>query len=226
METVKLRLPGNSDFFTQEAYKVLRTNIQFCGQEVKMVAFTSCSENEGKTTVTLHIAKSFAELGKQVLVIDADLRKSVMAGRNTDAKNPKGLSEVLIGLENLENCVFHTQYSGLDIMFAGKYPPNPVELLGSKYFSTLLQEAKKAYDYIFIDTPPLGPVIDAAVIAPQCDGTIIVLGSSKIRIRQAQDVLEQLKKSECRVLGVVRNQSDAHGKGYYRNAPYYKGYYK
>ena len=109
METVKLRLPGNSDFFTQEAYKVLRTNIQFCGQEVKMVAFTSCSENEGKTTVTLHIAKSFAELGKQVLVIDADLRKSVMAGRNTDAKNPKGLSEVLIGLENLENCVFHTQ---------------------------------------------------------------------------------------------------------------------
>ena len=100
------------------------------------------------------------------------------------------------------------------------------ELLGSKYFSTLLQEAKKAYDYIFIDTPPLGPVIDAAVIAPQCDGTIIVLGSSKIRIRQAQNVLEQLKKSECRVLGVVRNQSDAHGKGYYRNAPYYKGYYK
>ncbi len=133
---------------------------------------------------------------------------------------------MLIGLENLENCVFHTQYSGLDIMFAGKYPPNPVELLGSKYFSTLLQEAKKAYDYIFIDTPPLGPVIDAAVIAPQCDGTIIVLGSSKIRIRQAQNVLEQLKKSECRVLGVVRNQSDAHGKGYYRNAPYYKGYYK
>ena len=81
MEAIELKIPGTDDFFTQEAYKVLRTNLQFCGQDVRVVAITSCDENEGKTTVSLHLAKSLAELGKKVLVIDADMRKSVMAGR-------------------------------------------------------------------------------------------------------------------------------------------------
>lgn len=222
MEGITLKLPGVNDFFTQEAYKVLRTNLQFCGQEIRTIAVTSCNENEGKTTVTLHTAKSFSELGKRVLVIDADMRKSVMVGRNTDAKSPSGLSEMLIGLEKLGDCIFHTQYDGLDLMFAGKYPPNPVELLSSAYFSVLLKEVKKAYDYIFVDTPPLGAVIDAAVVSAQCDGTILVLGNGKVRSRQAQEVLAQLKKSECRVLGVVRNQMHSHNKSYYRKKSYYR----
>ena len=93
-----LKLPGKKDFFTQEAFKTLRTNLQFCGQDICTVVITSCNENEGKTTITLQLAKSLAELDKRVLVIDADMRKSVMAGRNTTAENPAGLSEVLTGL--------------------------------------------------------------------------------------------------------------------------------
>lgn len=95
MEEIVLKLPGTKDFFTQEAYNVLRTNLQFCGQYVRVIAITSCHENEGKTIVTLHLGRSLAELGKRVLVIDSDMRKSVMVGRNTSAKRAAGLSEVL-----------------------------------------------------------------------------------------------------------------------------------
>lgn len=222
MEKITLKLPGSEDFFTKEAYKVLRTNLQFCGQTIKTIAVTSCRENEGKTTITLNIAKSFAEMGKRVLVIDADMRKSVIAGRNTNVRYPSGLSEVLIGIAEFTSCVYQLQQENLHILFAGKYPPNPVELLESEYFKVLLAESKKYYDYIFIDTPPLGAVIDAAVVASLCDGTILVLEDQKIRRRQAQEVLAQLEKSKCNVLGVVRNQMHSHGKAYYKKSAYYQ----
>ena len=219
METIKLDIPGTDDFFIQEAYKVLRTNLQFCGQNIRVVALTSCNENEGKTTVTLHLAKSLSELGKKVLVIDADIRKSVMEGRNTTAKNTLGLSEVLTGIDKLANCIYATQYPSLQLMFSGQYPPNPVELLSGSYFSSLITEAKKVYDYILIDTPPLGQVVDAAVIAPNCDGVIMVIGGGKIRCGQAQQVVSQIEKSGTKILGVVRNSTKKSGgsKYYYRD---------
>lgn len=216
MEQVRLQLPGADDFFTQEAYKALRTNLQFCGQDVKVIAFTSCGENEGKTTVSLHTAKSLAELGKNVLLIDADMRKSVMAGRNTNVRNVAGLSQVLTGMKGVSECLYGTQYPQLQIMFAGKYPPNPVELLNGKHFEKLIEEARKVYDYVIVDTPPLGMVIDAAVIAPCCDGTVLVLSSGKVRYSQAQEVIAQLEKSGSKILGVVRNKSKQPDKAYYR----------
>ncbi len=219
-----LKLPGKNDFFTQEAFKTLRTNLQFCGQNIHTVVITSCNENEGKTTITLQLAKSLAELDKRVLVIDADMRKSVMAGRNTSAKNPAGLSEVLTGLAKAEDCLYKTQYENLSIMFAGKYPPNPVELLGGEYFDALLEAAKASYDYVLIDVPPLGSVIDAAVVAAKCDGTILVISDHQVRYRQAIEVVEQLKKSGSEILGVVRNNIKKREKSYYRK--YYKRRYQ
>ncbi len=220
MEKINLTLPGDNDYFVQEAYKVLRTNLQFCGMDVKVVALTSCHENEGKTTVVLSLAKSLADLGKQVLVIDADMRKSVMAGRNTNVQNPCGLSEMLVGQKKFGECIYKAQYERLHIMFAGKYPPNPVELLAGRYFASLLGEVRKYYDYILIDTPPLGEVIDAAVIAQNCDGAILVLGDENVRRGQALDVLEQLKKSGCRVLGAIRNKVQKNGSKYYGKKRY------
>lgn len=214
--TVKttLKLPGKKDFFTQEAFKTLRTNLQFCGQDICTVVITSCNENEGKTTITLQLAKSLAELDKRVLVIDADMRKSVMAGRNTTAENPAGLSEVLTGLTSVKECLYQTQYENLSIMFAGKYPPNPVELLSGQYFEELLKAAKESYDYVLIDVPPLGGVIDAAVVAAKCDGTILVISDNQVRYRQAIEVIEQLRKSESKILGVVRNNILNHKKNF------------
>lgn len=215
MENIALKLPGSNDFFTQEAYKVLRTNIQFCGADIKVIAITSCNENEGKTTIALHLAKSFAELGKKVLLIDADMRKSVMAGRNTTAKNTKGLSELLTGMNTLEECLYDTQYSKLNILFAGQYPPNPVELISGKYFEDLIAHARQAYDYVIIDTPPLGRVIDSAVVAAIADGTVMVMGGNRVRAKQAKEVVAQLKMSNCKILGVVRNNTSKKSKGYY-----------
>ena len=126
MNQIKLNLPGEKDYFTQEALKTLRTNLQFCGQDIRTIMFTSVGENEGKSTVALGLAKSFADLEKKVLLIDADMRKSVMAGRNTDAKNPKGLSEVLNGLAKLEDVLCQAEEASVYVLFAGQYPPNPV----------------------------------------------------------------------------------------------------
>lgn len=215
MENISLKLPGANDFFTQEAFKVFRTNIQFCGPDIKVISITSCNENEGKTTIALHLAKSFAELGKKVLLIDADMRKSVMAGRNTTAKNTKGLSEVLTGMNTLEECLYDTQYAKLNILFAGQYPPNPVELISGKYFDKLVAQAREVYDYVIIDTPPLGRVIDAAVVATMADGTVLLMGGNRVRSKQAKEVVAQLKMSNCKILGVVRNNVRRKGKGYY-----------
>ena len=202
MEDITLKLPGEDDFFTQEAFKVLRTNLQFCGQDIQVIAVTSCNENEGKTTVSLQLARSLSELGKRVLLIDADMRKSVMAGRNTNAKKAIGLSEVLTGMVKLGDAIYSTQYPNFQIIFAGKYPPN-------------LAETRKVYQYVIVDTPPLGRVIDAAVIAPSCDGSILVIGKNSIHYRQAQEVVAQLEKSGSKILGVVRNNINKKDGGYY-----------
>ena len=225
METIDLKLPGSSDFFIQEAYKVLRTNIQFSGQNFKVISITSCNENEGKTIISMHLAKSFAELGKKVLLIDADMRKSVMASRNTSAQKTKGLSEVLTGMEALQDCLYSTQYDKMHILFSGQYPPNPVELLSSKYFSQLVANAREVYDYIIVDTPPLGRVIDAAVVATVCDGTILVMDSNRIRSKQAKEVVNQLKMSSAKILGVVRNNTKLRSKSAYKKYGYGDKYY-
>lgn len=215
MEKITINLPGSEDFFVQEAYKTLRTNLQFCGQDIKVIAFTSCGENEGKSTISLHTAKSLAEQGKRVLLIDADMRKSVMAGRNAKVQRVCGLCEILTGMKSVSDCLYTTQFPTLDILFSGKYPPNPVELLGSVYFSKLVKASRDVYDYIIIDTPPLGMVIDAAVIAQVCDGTVLVMSNGMVRYGQAKAVIAQLEKSGSKILGVVRNHTGKPRRAYY-----------
>lgn len=205
METTVLNLAGSDHFHTQEAYKSLRTNLMFCGRDVQIITLTSYWENEGKTTVVLNLAKSLAELGKRVLVIDADMRKSVIAGRHARVKNPAGLSEILTGIVKLSDGLYTTQYDNLHLIFSGKYPPNPAELLGGKYFPMLLEETRKVYDYVLIDTPPLGQVIDAAIIAPSCDGVLLVMDSQSVRVKNSKALINQLQKGGVKILGVVRN---------------------
>lgn len=217
MEKIKIKLLGVGNYFVQEATKALRTNVQFCGQNVKIIVLTSCRENEGKSTIVLQLGASLAELDKKVLIIDADMRKSVMAGRNTSAQRPAGLSEVLTGMVRLRDCLYEVEDTSLNILFAGQYPPNPVELLSGEYFDALLEEARKVYDYILIDTPPLGAVIDAAVIAPKSDGTVLVMDTGHVRYSQARDVVDQLEKSGSKILGTVLNNARKSGRGYYKD---------
>lgn len=209
------------DYVTSEAYKTLRTNIFFCGNGIKTILITSCREGEGKSTVSTELAKSLAENGKRTLLIDADMRKSVMLKkRNIYAGDVSGLSEILSGMCRLEDALYSTQLDGFDVIFSGPFPPNPVELIAGK-LSEFLTALKDKYDYIIIDSPPLGQVIDAAVIATCCDAAIMVVSNKKTTRKLAVSVKNQLLKSGCRVLGAVLNETEK-GPAYNRNRYYGK----
>ena len=222
MRTIELLVEEEQNYFMREAFNTLRTNILFSGKDVKTIVVTSCMAHEGKTTVSFETSKSLAESGKRVLLIDADLRKSVMVSRYTKDRGITGLSQLLSGQVSAENAIYKTQIEGLDIIFAGPYPPNPTELVGSPAFKELLDSQRNKYDYIIVDAAPLGLVIDAAVMASVCDGAVIVINAGTIKYRVAQ-----LQKSGCKILGVILNQvsrKSSSGGGYY-SAKYSSEYY-
>lgn len=211
------------NYSAEEAYKSLRTNIQFCGEDKKVIAVTSCTPNEGKSSVTLNLAISMAQAGKKVLLIDADLRKSVLVGSTKVSGSAKGLTHYLSKQAAMIDVICSTNVKNLHIVFAGPVPPNPAELLGGRYFREMIDSLRKVYDYILIDTPPLGSVIDSAVIAQECDGAMLVIESGVISYRFAQDVKAQLEKTNCPILGVVLNKVDMSGNGFY--GKYYGKYF-
>lgn len=212
----------NNDFPTNEAYKMLRTNILFCGNDIKTILITSSHENEGKSTISTEISRSFAEIEKKTLLIDADMRKSVILRKNLKSQNIMGLSELLSGQATIGQVLFNTQNPNFDVIFSGHFPPNPVELISSDNFKEVLNKFKDYYDYIIIDSPPLGPVIDAAVMSTECDGAIIVIASGKTNYREVTATKEQLEKSGCKVLGAILNEVNSKG---IRNSKYYKKNY-
>ena len=160
-----------------EAYKSLRTNLQFCGEDKKVIAITSCTPNEGKSSVSMQLGISLAEIGKRVILIDADLRKSVLLGRTKTEKSVRGLAHFLSGQASLEDVICATNIKNFYMIYSGPFPPNPAELLGGKNFRSLLNALRKVYDYVIVDTPPLGSVIDSAIVAEICDGSIMVIES-------------------------------------------------
>ena len=225
MKEVNIYRPA-LDYSANESYKSLRTNLLFCGEEKKVIAITSCTANEGKSTVSLNLALSLSDSGKKVLLIDADLRKSVLMGRTEVEEQVKGLSHLLSHQETLENVIYATNIPRFHVIYAGTVPPNPAELLGGEYFKRVLSVVRKVYDYIIIDTPPLGRVIDSAVIADECDGSVIVMESGAISYRFAQEVKAQLDKCDCPILGVILNKIDMSKQGYYgKYGKYYGKYY-
>lgn len=224
MKKITLQYIEALDFRTQESYKTLRSNIGFCGASIQTIAVTSTVPNEGKSNVALHLAISMAEAGYKVLFIDADMRKSVIVGKYRVGQVKEGLTNFLSGQEEWEDCVCETEYENLHCIFAGPVPPNPSELLGSTIFVDKLESLKSEYDYVIIDTPPIGSVIDGAVVASVTDGSVIVIEANRMSYRQIKKTKEQLEKSGSRVLGAVLNKVEVTGSygRYYGN---YYGYY-
>lgn len=223
---ITLRFETQDDYRTREAYKTLRTNIELCGSDIRTIVITSCTPNEGKTSVAVELARAFAEAGKQVVLVDADLRKSVLVGRYKTGAVHHGLIHVLAGQETLETVVHMTNIQNLYMIFAGPVPPNPSELLGGGKFRETLLSLRQQFDYIIVDTPPLGSVIDAAVVARECDGAMLVIQNNGISRRFARKVKEQLEKTGCRVLGAILNKVDmSAGSLYGHYGRYYGKYY-
>ncbi|MGX7097732.1 polysaccharide biosynthesis tyrosine autokinase [Gemella bergeri] len=196
------------DSSIKEYYNALRTNVQFLGKDIKVIAITSTSENEGKSTVSINLAISLAELGLKTVLIDADTRKSVMAGRFKFKNKINGLTNYLSGSSPIEDIIYETDVNNLNIIPAGQVPPNPTGLLQNRNFNIMIDVFKEYYDYIIIDTPPIGAVVDAAIISRKCDGFAIVVESNKIKKKVLEKSKEQLEKVGSKFLGVILNKVD------------------
>lgn len=221
---ITLTEKSNSDYFYEEAIKTLRTNLQFSGKNNKVILLTSAYGSEGKSDTSFQLAKELGKAGKKVLLIDADIRKSAYKARYDIQEETEGLSQYLSGqIERIDEIVYKTNYENLYIILAGPYAPNPTELLGDEQFGQLLKAARQVFEYVIVDTPPLGAVVDAAVIGQYCDGAMIVIESGATSRKVIQKVKTQLEKSGCHVLGAVLNRVDISGHGYYNGG--YKKYY-
>ncbi len=222
MRKVQLTMPESDQRF-DEAMKTLRTNIQFSGADIRTIMMTSTEPNEGKSEITFHTALSFANTGKKVLLIDADIHKSVLTSRYHLEEEVDGLSQYLTGQKRAEEVIYNTNIENFDILFSGPYAPNPAELFESDLMKDLLKEELKFYDYILVDTPPVGSLIEGAIIAQYCDGAILVIRSGAISYKRVQRVKRQVEKSGCRMLGAVLNMVNT-SKGSYYNSYYYGDY--
>lgn len=225
MKRINIELPEFT-YGTREEVKTLRTNVQFCGDDKQVILFTSSLPGEGKTRNAIALAASFAELNKNVLLIDADMRKSVMVSRLQVGGADKGLSHFLSGQCTIADAVVATNVPKLHLLLAGPLVPNPTELLSSARFSGMLESFRKVYDYIIIDTPPLGLVIDSAIVARQCDGAILVVESAKTKYRLAQGVKAKLEGTGCSILGVILTKVDRKKQSGYYTKYYGKNYGK
>jgi capsular exopolysaccharide synthesis family protein len=204
----------------EEAYNVLRTNIQYyeLDRKIRTVAVTSWNPGDGKTTTAVNLSISIAKSGMKVLFVDMDLRKP-MVMKHLGNSTFKGMSNLLGGTASLDEVITTTNIEGFSFISCGVKPINPVELIESDRFTTFLEMVKKRFDMIIIDTPPLGSVIDCAIIASQLDGTIIVVKPHTLKFMNMKMMKVQLEKVNAIVLGVVLNDIN---KSDYKN--YYDGY--
>jgi capsular exopolysaccharide synthesis family protein len=216
--------PG--DYFYEEAMKTLRTNVQFSGKHNKVILLTSGHGNEGKSDISFNLSVELGKAGKKVLLIDADIRKSVYKSRYGIEEETMGLSQYLSGqVEKIDDVVYKTNYENVYMILSGPYAPNPTEMLGDEQFGQLLKAARQVFEYVIVDTPPLGIVVDAAVIGQYCDGAIMVIERDATSYRVCQKVKSQLEKSGCKILGAVLNKVESKGKGYYGKYGQYGGAY-
>ena len=211
------------DFHYAEAIKTLQTNIQFAGKNTKVVMITSCFPNEGKSDIALSLAKEMATSGKRVLLLDADIRKSSFISRFRIQEKVYGLSQYLSGQITPQDLIYMTNYHNMNMIFSGPSAPNPTNLLGDEVFAMMMDTLRQHYDYIFVDTPPISSVIDAAIVAQRCDGAIMVVESEAVSYRAVQKALAQIEKSGCSILGGVLNKVDTKRNKYY-SSYYYKKY--
>lgn len=184
----------------EESWKKIRTNLLYC--EGKIFALTSLSANEGKTTVTLNLAKQLSLLGKKVLVIDSDLKKPSIKKALGVTKKVSGLSEFL---SNQDQVQIFSYEKNFDVIFAGKTPPNSSELLSSPHMVDFLSEAKEKYDYILIDTPPLSGSIDCQILGALVDGMILVIRTNFDKVQLLTKAIKELRNKRIKIIGTVLN---------------------
>lgn len=219
MDKLKLIVHEDPKSPVSEAYRILRTNIQFSSLDnpVKTIVITSAGPGEGKTTSIINLGIAMVQSGLKVLLIDGDLRNPQIH-KILGTLNRLGLTDVLVNEPDYKEGVSSTYIEGLEILSAGTIPPNPSELLASNKMKQLLGGISKDYDFVLIDTPPAAVVTDASVLAAVADGTILVCASGRVPIEGAKRAKESLKNVNANIIGVILNKFPASQK-------YYSQYY-
>ena len=218
-------------YAVEEAMNRLRVNIKFCGKNTKKILVISSVPNEGKSTVSVHLWKMLAEAGFPTVLVDLDLRKSVLKDR-LEFKSEgeiQGLDYYLSGLSEYQNVVYETNISNGYIVPVSNLLENPSALLEDPRMGELLDRLAEDYRYVIIDSPPLDSVADGALIASLCDGAILVVRSGMTSRRLVKQSVQQLERVRCRLLGMVLNRvetkSRAYQKYYGKYGNYYSDYY-
>ena len=196
------------DYAGSEAMNTICSNLSFAGKNIKKIVVTSCEPNDGKTFVSIQIAYNMARRGKQVLLIDADMRLSVMNAHYAIQLEGmgRGLAHYLSGQCGLDSATYQTNIPNLYLIPIGTDVQTPLSLIATPDFDKLVQGVGENFDYVIIDAPPVGLVIDAAEIAKSCDGIILVLEYSKTHRRALAEAKEQLERTEIPILGCILNK--------------------
>ena len=212
MQTVTFNSIEKLDFRTKESYKTLRTNLEFSGRDRKVISITSSTPNEGKTSVSFQLALSIAEGGKKVVLVDADLRKSVLKGRYKTNAARYGLSHYLSGQASISDISCKTNIPDFYVIFSGPVPPNPSELLGNDAFRLLLEYLRKEYDYVIVDTPPTAVLGDAELWGQCTDAVLFVERQNFIYAEDINTMIDKFRAQDTRILGVVMNGVQSFGR--------------
>ena len=210
-----------------EAYRTLRTNLQFTNlaEAYRSLVFTSATAGEGKTTTASNFSVATAQSGTRVCLIDADLRRPSLH-KMFDLPNRSGLTTALIGSESVESLALETRVPNLFVVPSGPQPPNPAELVASARMREVIAEAQTAFDLVVLDTPPIISVADPVAISAQCEGVIIVIRASKVPLEVIRRAISQVAAVKARIIGVVLNRVNLRQEGYYyKYYHYYRSYY-
>lgn len=198
----------------EEYYNALRTNIRLSGNNLQVISITSVKSGEGKSTTSTNIAWAFARAGYKTLLVDADIRNSVMSGVFKSREKITGLTEFLSGTTDLSHGLCDTNVENLFVVQAGSISPNPTALLQSENFSTMIDTLRKYFDYIIVDTAPIGIVIDAAIITQKCDASVLVTAAGEANRKDVQKAKGQLEQTNKPFLGVVLNKFNTSAEKY------------
>ena len=210
-----------------EAINALCTNLSFSGENVRKILITSCHASEGKSFLTMNIMRTMAKYGRSVALVDADLRRSVITSKFgiqfTQEKENLGLAHLLAGMAREEDVIYETNLRGAYMVPVGRAVTNPMPLLNSQRLGALLDHLAANVDYVLVDAPPVGTVIDAAQIAKSCDGTLLVVTHNSVHRKELIDVTQQLEQTGCPVLGAVLNMVEFDN--YLSKRYYYRSHY-
>jgi capsular exopolysaccharide synthesis family protein len=210
-----------------EAIRTIRTGISLSslGNQHKIVLVTSSVGSEGKSTVAMNLALAFAQ-NERVLLLDADMRHpSIARNLHLDRSQP-GLSELLAQQASIKDCITSLEKYRLDVLKTGLLPPDPLQLLSSGSVSKLMRVLRNTYDRVIIDSPPILPVSDAAVLSRHADSLVYVIKSDATSMRQVKSGLGQLQRFNAPITGVVVNQLNVRKAERLSDSGYYGGYYK